>query len=199
MAYRLLRQDAVPDACAALYPEGVAIAKLCSGQHLLDGVNEPVRVYLASSGVVPTDFIERPFVVVSERLKSVLDAVGVDNVQYFRAQLQQELSNETLSGFWLANIIGRIACVDPLRSRYELVDGEPSALEAFSIDPARTLGMSIFRLAEDPRMIVISPRVQAALNAASLRRVLLQDPEAYDRGLPISTVAAIPSAPGGVS
>jgi hypothetical protein len=149
----------------------------------MDPVAEPVLVRFSAWGEEPTDFMERPFVVVSERMRAALEQAGVDNIQYFKAQLQRERSTQVEQGYWLANIIGKLACVDPLASKLDSVEGAALPdLPSFVIDPARTCGFGLFRLAEDPRMIIAGPHVQVALQAAKLRGVLFQDPASYNGG-----------------
>jgi hypothetical protein len=177
-----------------LHPEGVSMAALNSGAPIPD-VEEPVRIILAAWGDEPTDFFEQPFVVVSDTMRNALDGAGVDSVQYFKAELRRERSEQILDGYWLANIVGRVSCVDRLASQFDSHDSEPGVLEAFEIDPILTCGLSIFRLAEDTRMIVVSPRIQDALRAVRPRGVLFQDPLTYNRGIPISSVELVREEP----
>ncbi|MDB4985293.1 MAG: hypothetical protein JWN04_471 [Myxococcaceae bacterium] len=60
-------------------------------------------------------------------------------------------------------------------------DGE---LRSFQIDPARAYGLRLFRLAEDPRLVVVSQRVRTALEAGALRGLAFQATEDYD-GYPL--------------
>jgi hypothetical protein len=131
--------------------------------------------------------MERPFVVVTDRLRAALERTGVDNVEYFKARVQREWSEQIEHGYWLMNVIGVVACVDRLASGLDSDDDTALCdIASLVIDPDRTCGLGIFRLGEDVRMIVVSPRVQAALRAAGLRGVLFQDPSSYDGGRVIS-------------
>jgi hypothetical protein len=187
MPYRLLRQDAHPNCWLPMHASGVPIAKLSLGLPFEPDVQGPVLVRLSAWGDLASDFLERPIVVVSDSMRAALDRLGVDNVQYFKARLQQELSDRIEEGFWLANVIGKVACVDRLASKFEAIDDvEQGELESFRIDPALTCGLDLFRLAEDCRMLVVSPRVQDALASANLRGVLFQDTTTYDGGRAIS-------------
>jgi hypothetical protein len=192
MTYRLLRQDAHPNCWLPMHASGVPFAKLNLGLPFDGAIQEPVLVRLSAWGDVPSDFLERPFVVVSDAMRAALDAIGVDNIEYFEARLQQERSARVEPGFWLANVIGKVACVDRLASRFESLDDvEQGALESFRIDPALTCGLDLFRLAEDSRMLVVSPRVQRALESANLRGVLFQETATYDRGRAISRAETV--------
>lgn len=185
MTYRLLRQNARFESWTAMYVEGVDLAAVNAGVPVT-AVNEPVRVMLSAWGREPSDFLERPCVIMSDAMRGVLDRAGVDNIQYFKAQLAIDLSHRSLYGFWLANVIGRVSCADRLASRFEPSDdADLGQVLSFEIDPALTYGLSLFRLAEDSRMLVLSPRIQAALREAGLQGILFQDARDYDRGLPI--------------
>jgi len=153
----------------------------------MDPVTEPVLVRISAGHEPPGDFMERPFVVVTDRMRAALERTGIDNVQYFRARVQPEWSEQIEQGYWLMNVIGVVTCVDRLASGLDIDDDTAlSDIASFVIDPDRTCGLGIFRLAEDVRMIVVSPRVQVALRAAGLRGVLFQDASAYDGGRAIS-------------
>jgi hypothetical protein len=184
--WRFLRQDAHPNCCFPLHASPVSIARLNRGQPM-DPVTEPVLVRISAGHEPPGDFMERPFVVVTDRMRAALERTGIDNVQYFRARVQPEWSEQIEQGYWLMNVIGVVTCVDRLASGLDIDDDTAlSDIASFVIDPDRTCGLGIFRLAEDVRMIVVSPRVQVALRAAGLRGVLFQDASAYDGGRAIS-------------
>ena len=185
MTYRFLRQDAHPQCWTPLHASGFPIAQLSRGTPIAVHVDEPVLVRLSAWGEVPTDFMERPLVVVSGRMRAALERAGVDNVQYFAARAQNELSYEVHGDYWLANILGRVACLDPAGND---LDDEMTItdVQRLVIDPVRTYDLGLFRLAEDPRMIVAAPRVQRVLTQAALSGVLFQDPVTYSGGRALS-------------
>jgi hypothetical protein len=184
--WRFLRQDAHPNCCFPRHASPVPIARLNCGQPM-DPVEEPVLVRVSAGPEPPGDFMERPFVVVTDRMRAALERTGVDNIQYFEARVQREWSEQIEQGYWLMNVIGVLTCVDHLASGLD--DDTPlSDITSLVIDPERTYGFGIFRLAEDIRMIVVSPRVQTALQAAGLRGVLFQDASRYNGGRLISKV-----------
>jgi hypothetical protein len=149
----------------------------------MPAVDEPVLVRISASPEPTSDFMERPFTVVSERMRAALDRTGVDNVQFIEARVQREWSEQVETGYWLMNVVGVVSCVDRLASGLDCDDDVPLVdIPRLVIDRSRTLGFDIFRLAEDIRMIVVSPRVQAALVSAGLRGVLIQDPALYAGG-----------------
>lgn len=190
-SYSLLRQDARPDHWRAMYIEGIAQWDLIAGIPI-ETAEDPVRVTLSPEGRLRSDFLERPCPVVSDAMRRVLDRCGVDNVQYFRAELQMEYSDEIWQGFWVANVIGAVACVDSDRSTF-VRSGGTLELQGFLVDPAKAHGLSVFRLGEDKRVIVIDERIRHALQAASLSGLLIQETQTYN-GYPVNTAEAEPDA-----
>lgn len=188
MPYMFLRQDAHPKCWIPLHAVSVPIAKLNVGL-LAPNIEEPVQVALSLSSEERSDFMERPFVVVSDAMRAALDGAGVDNVQYFKAQLQRERSQHVEHGYWLANILGKLSCVASSVPEFDPLDEDAhfsDVVQSVSLSEASTYGLSLFRLAQDWRMIVVSPRVQDALRAARLRGLLFQDPATYRGGSAVS-------------
>jgi hypothetical protein len=148
----------------------------CDQAGLLYDIQEPVRVVLAADRNRGSDFIELPCAVVSDRMRSALDRAGVDNIQYLRASLEQRLSDRAIGGYWIANVIGSLACVDHAESvmenASEFYAGE---LLDFQIDVRATHGFGLFRVAEDLRLIAVQDRVRAVLEKAQLRGVLYKE------------------------
>lgn len=95
--------------------------------------------------------------------------------------------DEPIIGYWLCNVIGMVACVDRERSTFEPSYGsEQGDLRGFEINPSLSYDLDLFRLAEDPRLVVVSRRVRAALEATTLRGLLFQETASYD-GYPVSS------------
>ena len=189
MSYRLLRQDCLPDSWSIQVVEGIHIQTLIRGRPL-DPPASPIQVSLSALGTLPSDFLESPCPIVSDRMKRALERTGLTSLQWFPAELTSSLTGSVHRRFWAMNVIGMLTCVDRLSSQaQEVEDSLQLELGPFAIDPLRTYDLSLFRLAEDPRVIMIHQRVQNALLAADLRGLLLQDPGAYDNGLPACTAS----------
>jgi hypothetical protein len=185
VTYSLLRQSATPDSWMALAVKQIPRPALLSGAPLQD-IQEPVRVVLAAGRDEISDYLELPCAVVSERMRSALDRAGVDNIQYLQATLEQRVSERKISGYWIANVCGALACVDREASVIER-ESESYAgdLRSFQIDLRATYGLGLFRVAEDRRLIAVHERVRAVLESARLHGVVFQTPSQYD-GYPVS-------------
>jgi hypothetical protein len=185
MTYSILRQDASHDRWMALAVKNVPLGSLLNGLPLEQPIEEPVRVMLAAGRTRPTDFLELPCFVVSSAMRAALEGVGVDNVEYYRAELHLGMSDKVTLGYWLANVIGTLACIDHARSNFEGATSDYAGkLLSFEIDMERTYGFGLFRLAEDRRLIVVHDRVRAALQVAKLTGLAFQEPRDYD-GQPV--------------
>jgi hypothetical protein len=134
-----------------------------------------------ASGTEMTDIIGGLFTVVSDALRSTLEQAGISNIGYAPARLRHPVTDESTEGYWLINIIGRIACVDLARSTIvPRPGGGKGILESFEIDTARTQGARLFRLHEKPTLIVIDGALRQQLLEAPLDGVRLRATSAYD-------------------
>lgn len=196
MPYTLLRQDATPDSWMVLTIRQIPRRVWLTGTPW-QGITEPVQVVLAAGRDSASDFLELPCPVVSDRMRSALDRAGVDNIQYLRASLEQRLSDRAITGYWIANVFGTVACVDRERSVIES-ESESYAgyLRSFQVDLRATHALRLFRVAADRRLIAIHERVRAALEEARLRGVLYQSTSAYD-GYPVSSASPRPAVERG--
>lgn len=192
MRYFLLRQDARPDGWRVAFTDDLSLDAVRLGLPMVPPAR-PARVTLASAQTAPSDFLEFPCPFVSDRMRQALDAAGVDNVEYFPALVDEQYGDGgVIAEYWVANVVGAVACASPLGG--DVADGPdevgpPAA--PFRVDPARAGGLGLFRLAEDRRLLVVSEPVADVLRAAGLRGVALQPPETYTGRL----VASAPNGP----
>jgi len=56
----------------------------------------------------------------STKLKEALENFGVDSIQYFPVSLRDPESRKTEAGYFLVNIVGRIACLNRDQSHFEV-------------------------------------------------------------------------------
>jgi hypothetical protein len=193
MTYCLLRQDARLDQWKARFVDGVPLDALRAGLPI-DEPTERIRVTLSAWGREPSDLLELPAgVAVSPAMRDALDRAGVDNVQYIKADVRMEyVADVVVRDYWVANVVGVLACVDPDFVPSELGVKGRGLRQGFRVDPLRAGGFSMFRLAEDRRLVVIGDGVAQALRAAGLRGLVLQDTERYT-GSPVSTAPPEPA------
>ncbi len=192
MRYYLLRQDARPDHWQAVFIEGIGIDALRAGLPM-DAPAAPARVTVSPLGPEPSDFLELPCPFVSDAMRRALDAAGVDNVEYFPAQVVRQYDeDEVLAHYWAANVVGAVACAAPPADATAAADAD-DARPSFRVDPRRARGFGLFRLAEDRRLLIVSEAVADALRAAGLRGLVLQAPEAFT-GRRVNTAPPAPDS-----
>lgn len=118
----------------------------------------------------PCHFAGISIPVMSKLLVSALEIAGVDNMTLYEAILKNEDSGETWDDYYAVNILGRLACADLAASDYVELGrrpGEGPPLLRFKklvIDPKKTRGMPLFRLAESPSQILIQDRILETIN-----------------------------------
>lgn len=108
-------------------------------------------------------------VIVSERFIQALVAAGATNFQQFPALLLNPETRKRREGFFLFNVLGLAAAADLSRSSYDtLMEADPGdvplvAFQQVVLDGARAPDLRMFRLAEDPCVLVVDEVVLDAL------------------------------------
>jgi len=122
----------------------------------------------------------------SPKLRRALDELGVDNIQYFPVILRNMVDGTAISDYCIANIVGRIECLDLERSVVDRSEddeeeGVIEVIEALAIDESRIVeGFSLFRLHEDPDIILASDRVRRACERHGITGVRFYKPEEWE-------------------
>jgi hypothetical protein len=96
-------------------------------------------------------------------------AAGVDNFQAFPAVLAGRGAEEW-KDYFAINVLGKVAAADLSSSRFVEIGKYPSGLPCLGfqklvVDPSRTHGFYLFRLAEDILQILLHDRVLKSLVA----------------------------------
>ncbi|MFP2904907.1 imm11 family protein [Pyxidicoccus sp. 3LFB2] len=109
--------------------------------------------------------------VVSNALLEVLRRAGVSNVDAYDAVLVSEDRRTRLEGYKAINILGLLSAADARGTRY--APENPSryldaSIDSLKLDPARTQGALMFRLAQASGSVVVHRRVKEAIEAANL-------------------------------
>lgn len=98
-------------------------------------------------------------------LKKALENYGIDNVQYFPVTLvdpnAQTEEDKHITSFFVANIIGRLDCVDLNKSKVNYWPSQRGYdLLSTVIDEQKTNGQKIFRIKDDPTLIIINEELK---------------------------------------
>ena len=99
-----------------------------------------------------------------DELKEALDKIEVDNIEYYPIRLRNSYTKKTEGGHWLVNIIGCYDCVDLEKSKIRRSDSDidENDFEILSlvIDETKTKGAKIFRLYNDPTLMIINQELK---------------------------------------
>lgn len=116
-------------------------------------------------------FMSDGAVLVSERFIKVLHGAGVNNFQFFPALLINPDTKKIREGYFLFNVLGLLSAADLNRSSFDmLVEGDEEgvntplvAFNQLTLDKKKIGGLRLFRLAEDPTVLIIDETIKSAL------------------------------------
>lgn len=109
--------------------------------------------------------------ILSPKAISVLDKLGLNNIEYFPVQIRNWQNNEIEKSYKIANIVGLVYCLDRTNSTYNTFpeDDDISWLQQYSIFIEKILPIPpnknkplIFRLGEFPYHILVHKTIKAA-------------------------------------
>jgi len=128
------------------------------------------------------DYVYNPIPMVSERLKSVLDACGVSNIDYYPVEIINAEKFDKIPKYYAINVVGLIAAADRDKSEYTEAFGQMGAtlFDRFVLNEDAVRNIDLFRLAEQFSTIVVSERIKQACekaNIETLRFLELEDDE----------------------
>jgi hypothetical protein len=158
--------------------------RLNSGRALPAGTAPPFLFRLdpeiEGGGVMPTLF-DIPTLVAKRAFIDLLQANGVDNLEVVEASIQNPLTGETITDYSYVNIIGLVEAASlehsatrELGENVRLVDNPVLVSKAW-VAPFR-----LFRLAEDPRRIIIDDGLAEAIRAAQFGDIYLKELSAVE-------------------
>lgn len=130
----------------------------------------PLRAtVLSDPQTVLPELWETPLPMMTVRLYEALSWLGVRNLDVYPVELVDGRSGRLIDGYLAFNLIGAIAATDSLRTQYapDTTERMSSAdIDHLAIDPARTQGARMFRLAESVSAIVVCSTLKDGLEAA---------------------------------
>jgi hypothetical protein len=190
--YYVIRYGPAEDNASSLYLDSIPGKKVSfiRGERL--GALPPLTLRKrAGDGGTFVDYMgaSPSCLVVSNRFLEALRSAGVDNVDYYPAQLIDEASGKTTAGHHVANVVGLVACVDREKSVYTLMGGGPTDVirrngvlefKALHLDYSKVQGAKLFRLFEKTTVIVVHESVKDAIEKAGLRGIRLVPAEGLD-------------------
>jgi hypothetical protein len=109
-----------------------------------------------------------------------LNRLGVDNIQYFPAELEDS-EGEIEVGYSLINIIGLVDAADRSKSKMKLGnDGRINQLYSFSVDPKKAKGLRLFRIVGAQNLIIINQTLAEELDSFEPPGIWMISTEEYN-------------------
>lgn len=142
----------------------------------------PIEIDLdTEEGDVLVPMFDEGILLMSLPMIAALHEAGVDNLQLFDVVIHDRGSGRDYMDFKAVNIVGTIACADLEGSDYESF-GEPIIdvdFDSLAIDPSRTGGALMFRLAECLTGIVVHERVKQQLEQNGIEYLYFLPPREW--------------------
>lgn len=109
----------------------------------------------------------------SKRLVEALRSAGVDNLQAFPAEIVDNTSGKIYRDHVVFNIVGMVSCADDSTSESTPL-ADVKFYHKLVIDPERTVGLKMFRLAESRMDIIVSEEVARFIRDGNFAGVVLE-------------------------
>jgi hypothetical protein len=116
--------------------------------------------------------------VLSSRLRQLLTAHGVHNIEYYPVVLENPIDNMRTDDYQLGNVIGRVACFDLEQSELHRNPrtGAIEFIDALALDQTKIGELRMFRSAEHAQVIVVHDDIRNACVAANITGVMFVRP-----------------------
>jgi len=166
MSFYIMRQDTLIEGARSLdgIPDGMDSLDWVQGKNVEAPKETLVLDLSLESGDYRGDIIDGFLTLYSDELKEALDSQAVDNIRYYQVRLNDQNTNKTEGGYWLVNIIGLYDCIDLKKSKIERsdsdVDENDFEILSLAIDEKKTNGAKIFRLFNDPTLVIINEELK---------------------------------------
>lgn len=117
----------------------------------------------------------------SDTLVSILNKSGVDNIQYYDADVNFRDVNPV---YKVGNIIGKLRIVDEGRSEVNYSQsGLIMGFDKIVFDEEKASGQKIFRLGERIALVVVHRDIKEAIEAANLHGIMFVTDEEWQPGM----------------
>lgn len=119
----------------------------------------------------------------SQKLIDLLGRLGVDNIQYFNANVTYQCNPQELA-YKAANILGVISALDMDTSEVVLSrKGSVIAIEKMVLDEARLQGHKMVRLFESVMHVIVHKTVKEAIEAEGFTGFMFVSDDKFNMGM----------------
>ncbi|KON76388.1 imm11 family protein [Leptospira kirschneri] len=138
-------------------------------------IRVPIRIDYEDEIVYP-DMMTADLPLFSEKMRNSLDRIGVENIQYYPVELFENQTGETKANYYMSILPISVEC---LKSGINKSPAGRLILKNPIIDSTKILGLRLFRLGEEPSLIIIDSIVKDTLTNAQLNGVSFIPLEEY--------------------
>lgn len=133
--------------------------------------------YITDNIIAPT----RLGLLINNKVKAVFDALDIKNIQYFNTQLLGKNNQSKNQEYYIANVVGKHACVDKGASKLVFFDdGDIEFINKLVLTMnSQNDYEHIFRLAEFPSILIISDILKTALLKNHITGFKIYKPESF--------------------
>ncbi len=167
MAFYIMKQDTLIEGSLALdgTPDFIDPSDWIAGKIMPAPPDDLTLSLSLQSGDYTGSIINSFLPLFHFTLKERLEQFGIDNIQFFPVNLidQNKLISDDgiVDAYYIANIIGRLDCVDMQKSKVRpWPSGRAFDLLSIVIDETKTNGQKIFRIKDDPSLIIINEELK---------------------------------------
>jgi hypothetical protein len=119
---------------------------------------------------------------ISSRIRQTLESAGVTNIDYYPVTILSANGMPQNDGYFLGNIIGRIACLNRETSIFDTMAGDEEIaldIEEMHLTEARIGDAKIFRLHEHPSIIIVAEDIKTSFQRSKIVGVKFSEAEGY--------------------
>ena len=131
--------------------------------------------------IVYTDIINPGVPLFSDKMKSALDDLGIENIDYYPVVIVDYESKDVLAHYHLAIVTKIVACIDLEKSEFKPTASGTKVITKFSIDADRAAGEKLFRFHNIPGLILIDEALKDALSKIDFIGVSFKHTKEYNR------------------
>lgn len=148
-----------------------------TGQPFAQQPPTPVRVTIAPGDAGRMgEYYGSQIWLMSKRLRDFFTAAGVDNIDYYPAEIVDVESGNSYDNFFAFNVVGLISAADLGKSRYSDIDGL-KMFDSISVDAGKAKGALLFRMAESPSQILVHESIKLKAEREKISDLRFLEPD----------------------
>jgi len=131
--------------------------------------------------VVYTDIINPGVPLFSAKMKSALDDIGVNNIDYYPVVIVDYDTRDVLAEYYLGVVTDIVACIDLDNSVFEENSMGKTVITQFAIDDSKTGDLNLFRFHNIPGLIIINEELKDKLSKIDFQGISFKPTQEYKR------------------